>query len=280
MQTRREIIKSGLGLAGIIAAAKAPAALVRSLIAARSAMVGGGAKGWKNPYVTEGLVAMWDGEWNAGGGVHDAAATVWKDLSGHNKDFSWQNGTSGLSWADNYIELSNSNKADSVKIASVSNVTGLTAGAERTCELVMSFKWVFLDNPANVQAPFYMNGAAFPSGRYNGYIVPFVSQRGNDRYIAFGQTRFLLGEWEIASASIAQAPASPCSIHCNGDVDTVTANYQGFTSEEYDGASINLASRADARLYSIRLYSRALTAEEIAANYAVDKQRFNITYEL
>jgi hypothetical protein len=42
MQTRREIIKSGLGLAGIIAAGKAPAALVRSLIAARSAMVGGG----------------------------------------------------------------------------------------------------------------------------------------------------------------------------------------------------------------------------------------------
>ena len=27
---------------------------------------------WTNPYVTDGLVAMWDGEWNAGGGVHDA----------------------------------------------------------------------------------------------------------------------------------------------------------------------------------------------------------------
>jgi len=40
MQTRREIIKSGLGLAGIIAAGKAPAALVRSLIAARSALTG------------------------------------------------------------------------------------------------------------------------------------------------------------------------------------------------------------------------------------------------
>lgn len=35
--------------------------------------------GWKNPYVTDGLVAMWDGEWNAGGGVHDANATEWVD---------------------------------------------------------------------------------------------------------------------------------------------------------------------------------------------------------
>ena len=26
-------------------------------------------KPWTNPYVTDGLVAMWDGEWNAGGGV-------------------------------------------------------------------------------------------------------------------------------------------------------------------------------------------------------------------
>ena len=39
---------------------------------------------WTNPYVTDGLVAMWDGEWNAGGGIHDANATTWKDLIGNN----------------------------------------------------------------------------------------------------------------------------------------------------------------------------------------------------
>ena len=49
MKTRREIIKSGLGLAGIIAAGKAPAALIRSLVAARAAMTG-----WKKlPYDAE-----------------------------------------------------------------------------------------------------------------------------------------------------------------------------------------------------------------------------------
>lgn len=274
MNTRRNFVRGLTGIGAIVATGHAPA-IVKSMIAARGTMLVG-AHAWTNPYITDSLVAMWDVEWNAGGGMHDPNATVWKDLSGHNKDFSWQNGTSGLSWADNYIELSNSNKVDGVKIASVSNVTGLTAGSERTCEIVMSFKWVFLDNPANVQVPFSLNGAAFPSGRYNGYIVPFVSQRGNDRYIAFGQTQFLLGEFEIASASIAQTPTSPCSIHCNGDVDTVTVNYQGFTTEEYDAAFISLPTRADARLYSVRIYSRALTADEIAANYAIDKQRFRL----
>lgn len=37
---------------------------------------------WYNPYVTHGLVGMWDGEWNAGPGRHDAGATGLADLSG------------------------------------------------------------------------------------------------------------------------------------------------------------------------------------------------------
>lgn len=42
-----------------------------SLIALKCAMYerkSGGA--WVNPYVTDGLVSMFDGEWNNGGGVH------------------------------------------------------------------------------------------------------------------------------------------------------------------------------------------------------------------
>lgn len=36
----------------------------------------------KNPYVTDGLVAMWDGEWNVGFWQHDENAAIWKDLVG------------------------------------------------------------------------------------------------------------------------------------------------------------------------------------------------------
>ena len=33
-------------------------------------------------YVQDGLIAQWDGIDNVGTGVHDPAATVWKDLAG------------------------------------------------------------------------------------------------------------------------------------------------------------------------------------------------------
>ena len=37
-----------------------------------------------NPYVTDGLIAMWDAEWNVGYGVHDPESSVWFDLVGSN----------------------------------------------------------------------------------------------------------------------------------------------------------------------------------------------------
>ena len=79
MTTRREILKGGAGLAAILASGNAPAYLVKSMLAARGSFFGraAGGGGWVNPYVTDGLVAMWDGEWNAGGGVHDASANEW-----------------------------------------------------------------------------------------------------------------------------------------------------------------------------------------------------------
>ena len=40
--------------------------------------------------------------------------------------------------------------------------------------------------------------------------------------------------------------------------------------------NISLFSAALKSFRNIRLYSRALTADEIAANYAIDKARFNI----
>ena len=36
----------------------------------------------RNPYVTKGLVAMWDGEWNVALGRHDPKSSKWKDIVG------------------------------------------------------------------------------------------------------------------------------------------------------------------------------------------------------
>ena len=41
---------------------------------------GGG--GWQNPYIADGLIAMWDGEWNAGPGHSDPTTGQIVDLCG------------------------------------------------------------------------------------------------------------------------------------------------------------------------------------------------------
>ena len=54
------------------------------MIAERQIAFGRGAKKGLSAkdYIQDGLVAMWDGEWNAGGGKHNTNATMWKDLTG------------------------------------------------------------------------------------------------------------------------------------------------------------------------------------------------------
>lgn len=80
MNTRRNFMRVLSGIGAIVATGHAPA-IVKSMIAARGTMLSG-ARGWRNPYMTEVLLAMWDGEWNIGGGEHDSSATAWRDIVG------------------------------------------------------------------------------------------------------------------------------------------------------------------------------------------------------
>ncbi len=58
-------------------------------------------------YVLKGLELFFDGKDNAGEGVHDNTATVWKDLSGNNRDGTLHNfGNSAISgWNNNYLSF-------------------------------------------------------------------------------------------------------------------------------------------------------------------------------
>jgi len=81
-----------------------------------------------NPYVKDGLVAMWDGEWNIGLGMHDTNASVWKDLVG-NMDLSF---TSAATICDTYVYGDGTswiaNSSDSISFEKC-----------RTIEIVFSF---------------------------------------------------------------------------------------------------------------------------------------------
>ena len=67
---------------------------------AASSITRNSTKTFENPYITDGLIAMWDGEWNVGIGIHNDKANVWNELiSGYDAIL-----TSHGAFGENYLE--------------------------------------------------------------------------------------------------------------------------------------------------------------------------------
>ena len=266
MTTRRDILKSGAGLAAILAAQSAPAIPVRSMVAARGSFLGRGAGGggWVNPYVTDGLVAMWDGEWNAGGGVHDGSIeNEWTDIVGGMK-FSAQYGSSYFS--DKRIVLSG---------CVLKGLTGALAAplsdARFTVEYVI---------------PVCTDERGYVFWRYPPYSNPSIEiQRNGTNWVSYcdtasGHFNGLPSDKTFREFVVDGSSWKMC---CN---DVVSAKTISFTQRIFShsaGLALLGSAQGSSNYYftgeacAIRFYSRPLSAAEIAANYAVDKQRFNLT---
>lgn len=89
---RREFIKAGAGLAGIITAGKAPAAVVRSLLGSRASFTNNKKIPTCADYIQDGGTMMYDGIENAGWGEHADSNCV--DLWGMLGQYNTENITS------------------------------------------------------------------------------------------------------------------------------------------------------------------------------------------
>lgn len=231
------------------------------MIAARQIFLGrGGAKGWVNPYVTDGLVAMWDGEWNAGGGMHDPAATVWKDLAG---DFDL-----------------------TISPASHFNVDRFQTGT-------------------STYAPTSAYSTTKPDGVMTLEVVGSATQKGLYVFVGSSKITMSIGSgsvgcgWYNKGGGVYEyAAGSTVSLACiyavtqGGDLESLYANGSPLTLGAYgltnssSGISIgsgigaisttNIYNQMVGEICSIRAYGRKLSTDEISANYAVDKARFNL----
>ena len=245
MTTRRDILKGGAGLAAILASGKAPAYLVKSMLAARNSigMKSGGAKvPTAADYVQTGLVAMWDGIENAGWGVHDSNATAWKDLIGNN-------------------DLTTTNTCAAEKDGTI---TGIES-RECCCKI----------NPVGSSA----QALLFYSGAIDATHIGLVWYAPNVGFQNYGSTFWSYPTVANEEARTIVATTSSCFV--NGEeLQSVSHSTDNWSNGPHTGIggrawqSHNWRGAGD--YYSVRIYSRALTAAEIAANYAVDKQRFNL----
>ena len=208
-------------------------------------------------YVQNGLIAMWDGIENTGWGVHDASATVWKDLMGmanitlHNAQiysdhiyFPQVNGYGEAAFPQSYgaIEVVLSKNVRTNNSAYYSNIIciGTTYSGYGLC------------------AP-----RGFLTDTYDVETAPYVS----------------ISDGELFSATLNKSGPSTIAIAKNGamgaDGELASGSRYASGSNSINGSSTSTRN-SDLWIRSIRLYSHVLTAEEIAANYAVDKARFNL----
>lgn len=215
---------------------------------------------------TSPLIAMWDGIENAGWGVHDPNATTWKDLSGNGEDITlrsgayWsldclcqdtQHGSFG-SWhqaLDGYRQIEGVFRNDSPTDA------GGTNG--RVC--LVSF---------HNYAPYDFQFGIYQGLRFGNYVgnAPILPMNTIYEKMAFS---FAIND--------AVSQPAPIAAYKNGLLSqAVGVAYYGASGTGLGGGANNARAMSGA-VFNLRLYSRNLTAAEIAANYAVDKARFGLT---
>lgn len=268
MTTRREIVtKCGAGLAAIIAAGKAPAAIVKSMLAARNAFAAGGGGLSAKSYVQDGLIAMWDGIENAGWGVHDETNAIWKDLIG---GYDLTLGIN-VAWADTH---------NGIYCASTNG------GAFRSGRISPYDVEIVLKRPAlTTYGIFFQDTSELDFGNPQGSQI--LAWKNND--VGQGANGYYFAPINVPIQIHYQkypyiyAPTSACKI--NGVEVSRTSTSEAWS---VPGTAISLGGRSDGTstyknannmvgyVYACRCYDRNLTAAEVAANYAVDKARFNL----
>lgn len=245
------------------------------------------------PYVTDGLVAWWDGIWNAGLGKHDANATVWKDLvSG--ADVSWTGPTFDQStwhWMTDGFDFSTTDAQYRLFKRSSMPSALVDAFNSGTYSLECVFERSALRN----------SGIAYFQSNAGGLLVATATMSSSIQIYSKNNT------WTWGGVSDAEYPANAFgvrssltgmwtgpgiggSIYKDGTfvktyTDPVVLTDSKYTATAnsiiaiggYASTGLQTSGRNQlGKIYSIRLYNRALTAAEIAANYAADKERFNL----
>lgn len=225
---------------------------VRSIVGARSSQFAEKGGYTAADYVQDGLVAMWDGIENAGWGKHDSEATTWKDLIGSNDLTIYGN------------VLSNC----------ISNI-GLYLSAAGA-----SFQ---IDGISTIEACHEYQGGSTPygiivnTGNVGTSRIGLVHYGAANGFQTYSNIFWAYPEIENQHAITLCGTTAQCYVNGN-ELQPVTHSADAWNN----GSVTIIGGRPDggfrvlANYFCIRFYNRVLTAAEIAANYAVDKERFNL----
>ena len=219
-------------------------------------------------YLQSDLVAQWDAIDNAGRNMHDAAAIVWKDLVG-TADIP----VTGLTFEKDRI----------VCPAGVTASVGMSAlrGQIKTVEIVCRADDAFASSGKAATVFDLCNDVqlGFRNDASGCYIQPHFRRVSDDCVFWFWPTSD--GKFNTVGQPIRYDSYSLYNAKDPGDsnfyVEAEKVASRGwYYNEVQTQKDLLTIGHANAKFYisSIRIYSRDLTADERASNYAVDKSRY------
>ena len=219
---------------------------------------------WRNPYITDGLIAHWDGLWNIGPDKHNPTSTVWTDLV---------NGTSVALNGQTFSE--NSLIHNRVK----STIKFYPAGLEQLSTRSYEFIFRILESEC-VDCNFIAANTT-----NNGFKHILINTNrigirihnavfGIDLKDSTGST----GCQNFATTSSATINNGDVSLYTSGKFGARDATLRSWndTYFTFPNTSSIQGSNIYCELCAIRIYNRILSATEIATNYAIDKSRFHL----
>ena len=216
-------------------------------------------------YVQDGLVSQWDAIDNEGTGVHNPSATVWKDLKG-NRDLTlqgngaWRRGLAFYTSGPGAVGTNAAPKYLTIevlcKVANGSARILFWSGNDRA-------RYVLFDH--NLTSP-YCRGYFDGSAKSETVKTPYTR-------VKRGMPVSLVATYDNAD--------NVTGIVHDGVQRAYDTMYNGWNPGH---TGIVLGDRKTTsnypwtgEIYSIRLYDRVLTPEEIARNYQIDVKRFYTT---
>ena len=209
-------------------------------------------------YVQDGLVACWDGVENAGTGLHDANATVWKDLVG-GREFTLTGVTVGdnrMTFAGAKTSYGSLNATDAAVFLAATNGTVEVAYASTQSGNAIQ---TLIQGPTE-----------------SGVAMTLLNQKLLLAYVATTNGYSISYGMSTNTTAIRYTGARPTGAFQNASA--LSASTSTSTGGSKTTATIGMRSDAQGvfkgHIFCIRVYNRHLTADELASNRELDLDRF------
>ena len=226
-------------------------------------------------YVTDGLVAYWDGIDNTGS-AHDGNATTWVDKV---NQYTLEAGTFGsfdyMTWGQNYLEFAGDYRQglhlDSFwNLSQYATIEVVFASDSTGTQMIATF-----DREATGSSPYDARRVDLFSDNTVGGIGKNENSYTNTEsaitairkiailYNSFSVTKLLINNTETSKSNKTHS-------------FSFSGNPQIRIGRENETLNQGSAYPFDGKIYAMRVYNRQLTSEELALNYSYDMERFGL----